>query len=132
MLVGIPLAAAYLRTRALWMPIGIHFAWNFLQGFTLGLPVSGIALPDALVTARVHGAVWLTGGDYGPEGGLLASGAIVAVTFYMLLSKRIYTSEEMKALVFGRSPAVNVSGEGAAPPAPPSEQAPADRSNLTE
>ena len=37
-LVGIPFCIAYLRTRSLWMPIGMHFIWNFLLGFFLGLP----------------------------------------------------------------------------------------------
>jgi hypothetical protein len=104
MLVGIPFAIAYLRTRSLWMPIGMHFIWNFLMGFLLGLPVSGITLPVSVFQARVHGAAWWTGTEYGPEGGLLASGVIVAATLYLLLSKRIYTTEEMKALVFDPVP----------------------------
>ena len=45
-LVGIPFCIAYLRTRSLWMPIGMHFIWNFLQGFFLGLPVSGLTIPS--------------------------------------------------------------------------------------
>ncbi len=104
MLVGIPFAIAYLRTRSLWMPIGIHFIWNFLMGFILGLPVSGLTFPASVLQARVHGAAWLTGAEYGPEGGGLATGVIVAATLYVLLSKRIYMSEEMKALVFAPVP----------------------------
>ena len=64
--VGIPFAIAYLRTRSLWMPIGMHFIWNFLLGFFLGLPVSGLTVPASVLAARVRGPVWLTGGDYGP------------------------------------------------------------------
>lgn len=103
MLVGVPLAVAYLRTRALWMPIGMHFAWNFLQSYGLGLPVSGIILPDRLVRAEVHGQEWLTGGAYGPEGGLLATLSIAAGTLYLIRARSIYVSEEMQALVFGPS-----------------------------
>jgi membrane protease YdiL (CAAX protease family) len=103
-LVGVPLAIAYLRTRALWMPIGIHFIWNFILGILLGLPVSGVTFADPLLKAQVHGASWLSGADYGPEGGLLATVVIVGATVYLLLSKRIYVSEEMKELVFGVSP----------------------------
>ena len=99
-LVGIPFAVAYLRTRCLWMPIGMHFIWNFLQGFFLGLPVSGLTVPASVLTARVRGPIWLTGGEYGPEGGLLALGPILVVTAYLSFTKSIYTSEEMKALVF--------------------------------
>jgi membrane protease YdiL (CAAX protease family) len=99
-LVGIPFAVAYLRTRCLWMPIGMHFIWNFLQGFFLGLPVSGLTVSASVLTARVRGPIWLTGGEYGPEGGLLALGPILVVTAYLSFTKSIYTSEEMKALVF--------------------------------
>ena len=82
------------------MPIGMHFIWNFLQGFFLGLPVSGLIIPASIFTAHVRGPIRLTGGDYGPEGGLLAMGAILIVTVYLSFTKSIYTSEEMKALVF--------------------------------
>jgi hypothetical protein len=99
-LVGVLFAIAYLRTRSLWMPIGMHFIWNFLMGFFLGLPVSGFALPGTFLATRVQGPIWLTGGSYGPEGGLLATGGIVALTVYVSFAKSIYTSEEMKALVF--------------------------------
>jgi membrane protease YdiL (CAAX protease family) len=125
MLVGVPFAVAYLRTRMLWLPIGIHFAWNFVQGFVLGLPVSGIVMPESLLRAEPRGAGWLTGGAYGPEGGLLASGAILAVTVYLFLSRSIYTREDTKKLVFaiappgpasgGISPPPTTSGEGAQP-----------------
>jgi len=99
-LVGIPFCIVYLRTRSLWMPIGMHFIWNYLLGFLLGLPVSGFTISASVFTARVGGPIWLTGGQYGPEGGLLAMGAILVVTVYLSFTKSIYTSEEMKALVF--------------------------------
>ena len=38
---GTLLCLAYLRTRSLWMPWGIHFGWNFTWGVFLGLPVAG-------------------------------------------------------------------------------------------
>lgn len=99
-LVGVPFCVAYLRTRSLWMPVGMHFVWNFLLGFFLGLPVSGITIPASFLTSKVQGPVWLTGGDYGPEGGLLATGAILIASAYLLAAKSIYTTEEMKALVY--------------------------------
>jgi len=99
-LVGIPFCIAYLRTRALWMPIGMHFIWNFLMGFLLGLPVSGILIPHSILTALVRGPIWLTGGPYGPEGGLLAMGAILGSIVYLSFAKSIYTTEEMKTLLF--------------------------------
>lgn len=101
MLVGVTFAVAYLRTRSLWLPIGMHFIWNFLQGVVLGLPLSGLDLPLTLFRARTGGATWLTGASYGPEGGLLGTAAVVAATLYVLFSKRIYVSEGMKRLLSG-------------------------------
>jgi hypothetical protein len=107
--VGIPLAVAYLRTRALWMPVGIHLAWNFVEGYALGLPVSGLGLPARVFTSVVSGPRWVTGGAYGPEGGVVATGVIVVATFYLLASRRIYMSEEMRKLVLG-PPRVGAAG----------------------
>jgi hypothetical protein len=104
MLVGIPFAIAYLRTRSLWMPVGMHFIWNFLMGFLFGLPVSGITITHSVLQARVHGPEWITGAEYGPEGGVLATVVIVLATLYLSFSKCIYTTEEMKALVDGPIP----------------------------
>lgn len=98
-LIGVPLAISYLRTRSLWMPIGMHFAWNFLLGFFLGLPVSGLTISASVLATRVGGPVALTGGPYGPEGGLLTTGAILAVAAYVAFSKNIHVSEDMKTLV---------------------------------
>lgn len=100
-LIGVPFAVSYLRTRSLWMPIGMHFIWNYLLGFLLGLPVSGLTVPASVLTSRVQGPLWLTGGGYGPEGGLLVTGVILLVTVYVSFTKSIYTSDKMKALVFG-------------------------------
>jgi CAAX protease family protein len=92
--IGISFSVAYLRTRSLWLPIGMHFAWNFSLGYGLGLPVSGILFSKTLFQASVQGPVWLTGGNYGPEGSWLATGVIVAATIYLLFSRSIYISKE--------------------------------------
>jgi uncharacterized protein len=107
-LIGIPLAVAYLRTRALWLSIGLHFSWNFVQGYLLGLPVSGILLSSPLLRPEVHGSTWLTGGTYGPEASLLASGVIISATVYLLYSRSIYTTKEMRELVFGPTPSQTI------------------------
>jgi membrane protease YdiL (CAAX protease family) len=103
MLVGIPLSIAYLRTRSLWIPVGMHFTWNYVQGFIFGLPVSGYAFPHSLLKVQVHDAAWLTGSDYGPEGGLLSTAVFVGVGICLFLSPRIKMSERMRELVFGPS-----------------------------
>lgn len=129
MLVGVPLAVAYLRTRALWLPIGMHFAWNFFQGYGLGFPVSGIVFPEALARPHVRELAWLTGGKYGPEGSVLASTVIVIATIYLCFSKSIYITEEMRALVFGPAPSEG-RVEVVAPPPTSTAQANAGQRDL--
>lgn len=115
--IGISLSVAYLRTRALWLPISLHFAWNFVLGYGLGLPVSGILFSKTLLQASVNGPVWLTGGNYGPEGSGLAAGVILAATIYLLFSRSIYISEEIRGLTLDapKSLGVKLAGEVASP-----------------
>jgi membrane protease YdiL (CAAX protease family) len=76
--IGILLAIAYLRTKALWLPWGIHFAWNATLGLALGLPVSGLRLFNVAVHGTAIGPKWLTGGSYGIEASAPGALAIVA------------------------------------------------------
>lgn len=69
---GILLGAAYLWKRRLWIPIGIHAAWNFTQGWVFSVPVSGGALPDGLLLTTRSGPDWLTGGVFGVEASVVA------------------------------------------------------------
>ena len=54
------------------MPYGIHVAWNVGLGFVFGFPLSGVDIAS-LWTTGVGGSDLILGGDYGPEGGLLAT-----------------------------------------------------------
>lgn len=73
-LAGIWLSVAYFKTKALWLPIGLHISWNFFQGFVYAYPVSGTASEkEQIGKALVSGPEWLTGGAFGPEGGALAT-----------------------------------------------------------
>jgi CAAX protease family protein len=76
---GIWLAVAYLRTRSLWFPLGLHWSWNWTQASLLGLPVSGIQriTPAPLLHAMNAGPDWLTGGAYGIEGGAACTLALI-------------------------------------------------------
>ena len=67
-LAGILLSVAWLRTRGLWLGWGLHFAWNASIGVLFGLPISGINDFSSVIQTRAFGKLWLTGGDYGPEG----------------------------------------------------------------
>jgi uncharacterized protein len=82
-LAGWLFAIAYLRTRALWLPWGLHFAWNASMGILFGLPVSGLRNFSPVVSANAHGPFWLTGDGYGPEGSLITV-VVMLVSFGVL------------------------------------------------
>lgn len=67
---GFILAYPYLRTRQLWLSIGLHFGWNFSLGPIFGFPVSGIT-SFTLLEVVVSGPEQITGGAFGPEAGLI-------------------------------------------------------------
>ena len=77
-LAGWLLSLAYLRTRALWLPWGLHFAWNASMGVLFGLPISGLRMFSPVVSSNPHGPLWLTGDGYGPEGSAVAALVMLA------------------------------------------------------
>ena len=72
-LTAVLFSMAYLRTHALWLGWGLHFAWIASMGVLLGLPVCGLSTYTSLVDTTPGGPLWLTGGFYGPEGALLTA-----------------------------------------------------------
>ena len=105
-LAGIWLAAAYLRTRSLWFPLGVHWSWNWAQGSILGLPVSGITNLAAhpVFRASDHGPAWLTGGSYGLEGGFACTVALVLSTLFIWRTRWISATDTMKMLTSQENP----------------------------
>ncbi len=99
-LAGVWLAVAYLRTRSLWLPLGVHWAWNWALGSLFGLPVSGITTiaPNPLLHGTDLGPAWLTGGSYGIEGGLACTIALVASTIFIWQMTLVSATPEMERL----------------------------------
>lgn len=83
---GVLLGAAFLWRRNLWFAIGLHTAWNAIEGL-FGIPVSGHADP-ALAQVTEHGPAWLTGGSFGMEASLIPVLASVAIATPMLIAAR--------------------------------------------
>jgi membrane protease YdiL (CAAX protease family) len=83
---GLMFCALYALTGRLWVPIGVHLAWNFAQGYLFGAAVSGTDLGGSIAvsTARPGAAPWLTGGAFGPEASVFALVLISAVTMSAL------------------------------------------------
>src|SRR5581483_7760086 len=86
---GILLAAAYLLTRSLWLPIGLHFGWNFTEGGIFGAAVSGNGA-KGLINTSLSGPQLLSGGAFGPEASVAAVGVclVAAVVMLVLAARR--------------------------------------------
>ena len=97
-LAGVMLGGAYLRTRSLWFCTALHLGWNWTMSALLDFPVSGLARDTPLYNEVTVGPRWLTGGDFGPEAGIAATGVIVALAAFILLSPRLRESARMRAL----------------------------------
>jgi membrane protease YdiL (CAAX protease family) len=107
-LAGILFSFAYMKTRSLWLPFGVHFAWNFSQTTLFGLPTSGMTdASHALFNAAQSGPAWIGGGEFGPEGGVLATIALLACLWYILKAgflnppEGIVTLDSIEDLVAG-------------------------------
>jgi membrane protease YdiL (CAAX protease family) len=92
---GVWFAVAYVRTRSLWFPLGLHWSWNWTQASLLGLPVSGIdrIAPAPLLHAMNTGPDWLTGGAYGIEGGAACTVALIVSTVVVWRTKLVSKCE---------------------------------------
>lgn len=112
-LAGFWLAVAYLRTRSLWFPLGLHWAWNWAMGALLGLPVSGItSLTRApLFRAIDAGPAWLTGGAYGIEGGAACTVALIISTIFIWKTPLLKADEELRAFTDAEIPKTVTSDE---------------------
>jgi uncharacterized protein len=69
---GLLLSMAYLRTRALWLPWGLHFGWVASRALLFGLTVSGLSSHSPVVQGDPMGALRLTGGEFGLDGSWVA------------------------------------------------------------
>jgi uncharacterized protein len=84
------LSVAYLRTRALWVCWGWHFAWNASMCLIFGLPVSGLTEFSPIIQSNTVGPVWMTGGDYGPEASVVTAIVLLIGIFLVYRTTRGY------------------------------------------
>jgi len=84
---GLYLAYGYIRTKQLWLSIGLHIGWNFFEGVVFGFPVSGLDI-YALTRINVHGPEIWTGGAFGPEAGLIVLPSLILGGFLIYLYTR--------------------------------------------
>lgn len=81
---GLLLGGAYMLTRSLWAPIGLHAAWNFTQGYIFDIPVSGVP-ENGLTQAKLSGPALLSGGQFGLEASVLALGVATAAGIWLVV-----------------------------------------------
>jgi membrane protease YdiL (CAAX protease family) len=103
-LAGIWLSIAYLKTRNLWFPTALHFMWNWMMGVFFGVPISGLQIKRPLLIPSSDGPVWLTGGNYGSEGGVAATIALIISIVVIWRANWLRVSPEMTAALSERAP----------------------------
>jgi len=85
---GLVYCAAYIYSRSLWLPFGLHLGWNFSQSGIFSMPNSGTPY-DGLLISSISGPKWLTGSNWGIEGSFIAIFLCLAVGIALIiLAKR--------------------------------------------
>ncbi|MBC7274970.1 CPBP family intramembrane glutamic endopeptidase [Nocardioides sp.] len=83
------LTAAYIATRKLWVPIGLHLGWNIAGSAIFSTEVSGSNTAQGLLDATMSGPTLVTGGSFGPEGSIYAVVlGVLATGVFMWLAYR--------------------------------------------
>lgn len=96
---GVVLGYAMIRSGDLWMPSGIHFAWNWVLPL-VGMNLSGFTMNVTGYVLKFHVAEWLSGGEYGPEASVLTTAVIVALIWYVHRAPVV----QQKPLLFNPEP----------------------------
>ncbi|MGI8468854.1 MAG: CPBP family intramembrane glutamic endopeptidase [Pyrinomonadaceae bacterium] len=106
---GVWFAVAYFKTRTLWFPFGLHLMWNWMQGSILGISVSGLSeiTPAPLLHSNDFGPVWLTGGNYGIEGGVACTIVLILATVLIWFAPFLKPTEEMLDLTSRENPKIS-------------------------
>jgi membrane protease YdiL (CAAX protease family) len=81
---GVLLALVYMVWRSLPVCMGVHLAWNFMEGTVFGSAVSGTGGKASFIAGRLEGPAWLTGGVFGIEASALTVGISLAVSLVLL------------------------------------------------
>ncbi len=81
-LAGMLFAYMFIKSGKVWLPSGFHIAWNFFQGDILGMNVSGNS-QTAVIDTKLGTNELLTGGNYGPEGGILVTCVLLLGLLYL-------------------------------------------------
>ena len=92
---------AYAYHQTIWVPVGMHWAWNYLEGGVFGCSVSGTPLDyRPLITPKISGTDLLSGGAFEPEASIICVAigigiSIVYTVLYIKKRKRLGAKPEM-------------------------------------
>ena len=102
---GLLLAMAYLRTRALWLPWGLHFGWMASRALLFGLPVENVGLHSPVIQGEAVGPAWFTGADFGTDSSWFAFFIIlVAMPFLYRATRELSYRYNAPVLIPGGIP----------------------------
>ncbi|WP_051617591.1 CPBP family intramembrane glutamic endopeptidase [Prevotella sp. HUN102] len=91
---GLLFGTIYKWCNNLWMPIGIHWAWNYLQGNVFGFEVSGTDSGSSIITPEITGHELITGGSFGAEASVIS--VIIGIAFTLFFLQMIRKGELIK------------------------------------
>jgi hypothetical protein len=92
-LFGVFAALYATREGSLWGIFALHSAWNWAQSNLFGMEVSGLPVRlGALINLKETGPDWLTGGAFGPEGGVVVT-LVLLVGIVLLTGFRTFRSQ---------------------------------------
>lgn len=125
-LLALVLSIAWLRTHALWLSWGLHFAFTASLGLLFGLPVAGSTDLASVFQSSAFGPHALTGGDFGPEAALFTAVVLLAAipVLFRLTRDYAWNYTHLPIIPAGYPmdvppPAAHTAMSAAAPPAPP-------------
>ena len=103
---GLWFGVAYLKTRSLWLPLGLHWGWNWALGSVFGIPISGVRFfSNPILRGDDVGPAWLTGGHYGIEGGVAGTAALIVFTLLIWRTRLFSPTPELLKLTSEENPA---------------------------
>ncbi|NYF80412.1 CPBP family intramembrane glutamic endopeptidase [Granulicella arctica] len=105
------LSIAWLRTHALWLPWGLHFAWSASVALLFGLPVRGVDTFATVIQTRAIGPGWLTGDDFGPDAAFFTIIVLLAAIVVLVRATSDYAWDYTRPEIIAAGYEVN--------PAPP-------------
>ena len=82
---GILFALLFMYYKTLWVPIGMHWSWNFVQGTVFGCPVSGEDSGYSIIRSSTSGPELFTGGAFGPEASVITMVLGIALSIWVVM-----------------------------------------------